>query len=140
MCNLQGTLERRIFDKYVDPLDGKIRCRQLETVLLDMHTEAANEMDAAEEKASGDAPKASKKAEFDPQDAREAEEALGALVRANNLGHVKANPIRRTTPPPTPGARRTRLTPANACCCCLRAAVAGKRRPFLRLRGRGVGV
>ena len=54
LCTLQGTLERRIFDKYVDPLDGKIRCRQLETVLLDMHTEAANEADAAEVAAEED--------------------------------------------------------------------------------------
>jgi len=80
-CRCQGTLERRVFDKHLDPLDGKVRVRQLEALLREMHYEQqhASGGSAEEGEQTGKKP-AVKATEFDYQDARDAEEHLGVIV------------------------------------------------------------
>ena len=70
----QGTPERRIFDKFIDPLDGCIQVSQLEEILFEMHnyheTERLNNLGPG-----------AKRKEFDEQDAREAEDQLSYILK-----------------------------------------------------------
>jgi len=91
-CRCQGTLERKVFDKYIDELDGCVRLRQLETMMLDMHkTEEEDEIER-EYKRTGKRP-TSKKPDFDMQDAREAEEQLSVLVNGIPDENVELDPL-----------------------------------------------
>jgi len=87
-CRCQGTLQRKIFDKYVDPLDGMIRVRQLERVLKEMHEEDLLARADEQERATGKRPKKNSHfwKPFDFQDAREAEGHLGMLVNGQDAG------------------------------------------------------
>ena len=70
----QGTPERRIFDKFIDPLDGCIQVSQLEEILFELHnyheTERLNNLGPG-----------AKRKEFDEQDAREAEDQLSYILK-----------------------------------------------------------
>jgi hypothetical protein len=80
-CRCEGTLEHRVFDKHADPLDGCVRVRQLEALLRDVHAEAERaKQEQGQEHAAAGRKKSAKVAEFDDQDAREAEDQLGVLV------------------------------------------------------------
>jgi len=77
-CRCQSTPERRIFDKHIDPLDGRIRARQLATVLKEMHDTAQQaKIDAA---MGGGKKKPPKWVVFDEEDALQAEDTLGGMV------------------------------------------------------------